>query len=116
MKSGSASPTENKCQYFYEEVSHPESSSPGNTALIHRLQVLQGGERRGGGELFDGGLSWGNNAQRQGETSQRRYLCKSPPRLTFGSPQHKAKTFTVFLLQQHRLLLDYIVAGRGHKR
>lgn len=33
-------------------------------------------------------------------------------RLTFGSSQHKAKTFTVFLLQQHRLLLDYIVTGR----
>lgn len=37
-------------------------------------------------------------------------------RLTFGSPQHEAKTFAVFLLQQHRLLLDYVVTGRDERK
>lgn len=50
-------------KYFYEEISHPEAGSPRNTALVHRLQVLQGGERRRGRELFDGGLSWRSNKQ-----------------------------------------------------
>lgn len=45
-------------QYFYEEIAHPEASPPGNTTLIHGLQVLQGGEGRGGGELFDRRLGW----------------------------------------------------------
>lgn len=103
--------------YFYEEISHPEAGSPGNTALIHRLQVLQGGEGRGGGELLDGGLSWKTtNAAVTLLTATVREqevwrLCFTP--LTFGSPQHKAETFAVLLLQQHRLLLDYVVAGGG---
>lgn len=37
-------------------------------------------------------------------------------RLTFGPPQHEAEAFAVFLLQQHRLLLDYVVAGREGRR
>lgn len=32
--------------------------------------------------------------------------------LTFGPSQHKAKTLAVFFLQEHRLLLDYVVTGR----
>lgn len=58
-------------QYFYEEISHPEASPPGNTTLIHGLQVLQSGEGRGGGELFDRGLSWRDDKQRQNKTSRR---------------------------------------------
>lgn len=32
--------------------------------------------------------------------------------VTFGPSQHKAEALAVFLLQEHRLLLDYIVTGR----
>lgn len=32
--------------------------------------------------------------------------------LTFGPSQHKTETFAVFFLQEHRLLLDYIVTNR----
>lgn len=55
--------------HFYQEISHPEASSPGNATLIHWLQVLQGGEGRGGGELLDGGLSWRHHKQPQKKTS-----------------------------------------------
>lgn len=50
--------------YLYEEISHPEASPPGDTALVHRLQVLQRGERRRGRELFDRGLSWRKDEER----------------------------------------------------
>lgn len=39
-----------------EEVSHSQSSSPCHATLVHRLQILQRREGRGGGELLDGGL------------------------------------------------------------
>lgn len=39
-----------------EEVAHAQPGTPCHTALVHRLQVLQGREGRGGGELLDGGL------------------------------------------------------------
>lgn len=104
-------------QYFYEEVSHPEAGSPRHAALVHRLQVLQGGERRRGGELFDGGLSWRSNKQTGPDvTSSLHFHYNQSIRsdvyfllITFSAPQHKAEAFAVFLLQQHRLLLDYIV-------
>lgn len=43
--------------YLDEEVSCPQTGSPGHTLHIHRLQILEGRERRGGGELLNGGLS-----------------------------------------------------------
>lgn len=39
-----------------EEVAHAQSSAPCHATLVHRLQILQGREGRGGGELLDGGL------------------------------------------------------------
>lgn len=45
-------------QYLYEEIPHPESSSPGHAPFVHWLQVLQGREGRGGSELLDRSLSW----------------------------------------------------------
>lgn len=45
--------------------------------------------------------------------TQREDVCVYFPFLTFGPSQHKAETLAVFFLQKHRLLLDYIVTGRG---
>lgn len=36
--------------------------------------------------------------------------------LTFGPPQHEAEALAVLLLQEHRLLLDYIVAAGGDRQ
>lgn len=43
--------------YLNEEVSCPQASPPGHSFHIHRLQVLQGRKRWGGGELLNGRLS-----------------------------------------------------------
>lgn len=43
--------------YLDEEVSCPQTSSPGHPLHIHRLQILEGRKCWGGGELFNGSLS-----------------------------------------------------------
>lgn len=71
-----------------EEVSHPQSSSPCHATLVHRLQILQRREGRGGGELLDGGLRcrWGGAGGVGGEGVER------PSRGWGSDPSHRGLT------------------------
>lgn len=55
-----------------KEVSGAQSGLPCYPALIHRLQVLQGGEGWGRGELLDWGVSWKSTWEHnEGEKTER---------------------------------------------
>lgn len=77
--------------HLNEEVSHSQSSSPCHATLVHRLQILQRREGRGGGELLDGGLRcrWGGAGGVGGEGVER------PSRGWGSDPSHGGLTVAV---------------------
>lgn len=50
--------TSKLCLYLYEKIPHPQTGSPGHTALVHWFQILQGREGWSGSELLNRSLSW----------------------------------------------------------
>ena len=50
--------------YLNQEVPGPQSGLPCHPAFIHRLQVLQGRDRRRGREFFDGRIRWEDKVYR----------------------------------------------------
>ena len=57
-RSPQAEGDEHRFPYLNQEVPGPQSGLPCHPAFIHRLQVLQGRERRSGREFFDGRIRW----------------------------------------------------------
>lgn len=71
-----------------EEVAHAQSSAPCHATLVHRLQILQRREGRGGGELLDGGLRcrWEEPAGSEGRGWRGRAGDGAQTQVTEASP------------------------------